>query len=56
VAIAPPPVVPVASAGAGFHWDDAGIGAGGVLALITLLAGGVLVVITARRRATSQSA
>jgi hypothetical protein len=34
---APPP------AADGFHWDDAAVGAGGVLGALTLVGGGVLV-------------
>lgn len=52
----PTTVVHVASAGSDFDWGDAGIGAGGALALATLFIGGVLVVISARRRTTSRSA
>jgi hypothetical protein len=34
--------VRVVTASAGFHWDDAGIGAGGMLALIVIGLGGAL--------------
>jgi hypothetical protein len=51
-----PNAVSTASAGAGFHWDDAGIGAGGALALMVVLIGGVLYVMNARRRTTARSA
>jgi hypothetical protein len=43
-----PPVTPSAEArggsNAGFHWGDAGIGAGGAVALITALVGGAFLV------------
>jgi hypothetical protein len=38
----PPTAVRVVTPGAGFHWDDAGIGAGGMLALIVIGLGGAL--------------
>ena len=41
-----------ASSNAGFDWDDAGIGAGGAVALMTLLVGGAVGVSGVRRRAT----
>ena len=45
-----------ASSNAGFDWDDAGIGAGGAVALMTLLVGGALGVNSVRRRATRSTA
>jgi hypothetical protein len=44
----PPTVVRVVTASAGFHWGDAGIGAGGMLALIVIGLGGALT-LTRRR-------
>lgn len=49
---AAPTIVRVVSPANGFDWGDAGIGAGGALALMTLLIGGVLSATTLRRRAT----
>jgi len=37
-----PTAAHVATASAGFHWSDAGIGAGGMLALIVIGLGGAL--------------
>ncbi len=48
-AITPPTVVPVVTHNSGFHWGDAGIGAGGMLAL-TLIGLGGAVTLTHRRR------
>lgn len=48
-------VVHVATTG-GFHWGDAGIGAGGALALATFLVTGLLIVMKARRRPTGDIA
>jgi hypothetical protein len=42
--------------GNGFDWGDAGIGAGGALALMTLLVGSVVGVGAMRRRATGSTA
>jgi hypothetical protein len=42
--------------GNGFDWGDAGIGAGGALALMTLLVGSVLGVGAMRRRVTGSTA
>jgi hypothetical protein len=56
LAAAQPKVVHVVAPSDGFHWGDAGIGAGGALVLMTLIAGGVLVAATARRRTTSTTA
>ena len=47
-----PTVVRVTPSGDGFDWGDAGIGAGGALALITLAIGGTLGATNIRRRAT----
>ena len=47
-----PTVVRVAPSGGGFDWGDAGIGAGGALALITLAIGGTLGATNIRRRTT----
>ena len=44
----PPTAVRVVTASAGFHWGDAGIGAGGMLALIVIGLGGALT-LTRRR-------
>lgn len=44
----PPAPVRVVTASAGFHWGDAGIGAGGMLALIVIGLGGALT-LTRRR-------
>ena len=44
----PPAAVRVVTASAGFHWGDAGIGAGGMLALIVIGLGGALT-LTRRR-------
>ena len=44
-----PTVVKLGSSG-GFHWDDAGIGAGGMLAVVALAGGGLVLV--SRRRTT----
>ena len=44
-------VVRVVSPGDGFDWGDAGIGAGGALALMTLVIGGTLGATNIRRRA-----
>jgi hypothetical protein len=51
-------VSPTASAtpNNGFDWGDAGIGAGGAVALMTLLVGGALGVSSVRRRATRSTA
>lgn len=49
--VASPRVVHVATTG-GFHWGDAGIGAGGALALATFLVTGLLIVTKVRRRPT----
>jgi hypothetical protein len=46
-----PAVVHVTAPSGGFDWGDAGVGAGGMLALILIAAGGVLTV--ARRRSHS---
>jgi hypothetical protein len=46
---------PVASSD-GFDWGDAGIGAGGALALVAVVTGGVLVVTSSRRRGAHRSA
>jgi hypothetical protein len=46
-----PTVVRVATT-SGFHWGDAGIGAGGALALATFLVTGLLIVMKVRRRPT----
>jgi hypothetical protein len=48
-------VVRVSAPNNGFDWGDAGIGAGGTLALIALIAGGGFAVVSTRRR-TSRSA
>ena len=53
---APATVVRVVSASDGFDWGDAGIGAGGALALMTLLVGGTLGATNIRRRATRRTA
>ena len=45
----PPAVVPVVTHNGGFHWGDAGIGAGGMLA-VTLIGLGGAVTLTRRRR------
>ena len=45
-----------ASSNAGFDWGDAGIGAGGAVALMTLLVGGTLGVNIVRGRATRSTA
>ena len=42
---------PTAAPNAGFDWSDAGVGAGGMLALILIAAGGVITL--ARRRSQS---
>jgi hypothetical protein len=47
-AMIPPTAVRVVTQDAGFHWGDAGIGAGGMLALIVIGLGGALTV--TRRR------
>ena len=49
-------VVRVVSPGEGFDWGDAGIGAGGALALMTLVIGGTLGATSIRRRATRTTA
>jgi hypothetical protein len=49
-------VVRVASSGDGFDWGDAAVGAGGALALMTLVIGGTLGVTNIRRRATRTTA
>jgi hypothetical protein len=46
-----PTVIRVAAPSSGFHWGDAGIGAGGAIALL-LLIGAVLGATNVRRRAT----
>ena len=51
-ASAPPDAV-VATDDSGFSWSDAGAGAGGVLAVVALTAGGVIVL--RRRHATSSA-
>lgn len=48
---ASPTVVRVATT-SGFHWGDAGIGAGGAFALATFLVMGLLIVMKVRRRPT----
>ena len=53
--VASPTVVRVATT-SGFHWDDAGIGAGGALALATVLVTGLLIVMKVRRRSTGDVA
>jgi hypothetical protein len=49
-------VVRVVAPTEGFHWDDAGIGAGTAFVLTVLLAGGVLGAAKIRRRASPSSA
>jgi hypothetical protein len=49
-------VVRVVAPSGGFHWGDAGIGAGGAFALIMLAAGVVLGTTNTRRRASRSSA
>jgi hypothetical protein len=51
--VASPAVARVATS-SGFHWGDAGIGAGGALALATLLGTGSLIVMKVRRRPTRE--
>ena len=46
---APPTVVRVVTHNGGFHWGDAGIGAGGMLA-VTLIGLGGAITVTHRRR------
>jgi hypothetical protein len=53
---APATVVRVVVPSDGFDWGDAGIGAGGALALMTLLIGGALGATNIRRRATRSTA
>jgi hypothetical protein len=53
---APATVVRVLTPSDGFHWDDAGIGAGGALALMTLLIGVALGATNIRRRAARSTA
>ena len=48
----PPTLVRVAAPGNGFDWGDAGIGAGGTLALTLIALGGVLAVTNRRGRRT----
>jgi hypothetical protein len=45
-----------ASSNHGFHWSDAGIGAGGAVALMTLVVGGALGASSVRRRTTRSPA
>jgi hypothetical protein len=47
---ATPTVIKVGSSGGGFDWGDAGIGAGGALAVVALAGGGLVLV--SRRRTT----
>ena len=49
-------VVRTVTPGSGFHWGDAGIGAGAAVAMVTLLIGGLLLATNARRRATHSTA
>jgi hypothetical protein len=51
-----PIAVRAAAASAGFHWGDAGIGAGGAVALTMVLIGGALAVMKIRRRSTRGAA
>jgi hypothetical protein len=51
-----PAVARVTASSDGFHWGDAGIGAGGAVALMVLVAGGVLVTTSNRRRGARASA
>ena len=44
VVVTPPVVHYVSDAGDGFNWGDAGIGAGGAIALVLLATGGVMLV------------
>jgi hypothetical protein len=53
---APSKVVRVVAPSSGFHWGDAGIGAGGAFALTMLALGGVLAATNTRRRASRSSA
>ena len=53
---APPAAVRATASSAGFHWGDAGIGAGGVLALTMVFIGGVLAVMKVRQRSTRGAA
>jgi hypothetical protein len=46
---------PSATAG-GFHWGDAGIGAGGAVALMVLLSGGFVVLTNLRHRGAHSAA
>jgi hypothetical protein len=47
-----PTVIHVSTPSSAFDWGDAGIGAGGALALMSLAAGGVLILANSRRRTT----
>jgi hypothetical protein len=49
-------VVRVVNSGSGFDWGDAGVGAGGAVAITTLLVGGILGATSLRRRATRGTA
>jgi hypothetical protein len=50
----PPAAVRVVTPAAGFHWGDAGIGAGGMLAVIVIGLGGALTLTYRRHQRTSR--
>jgi hypothetical protein len=52
----PAPIVEVREASRGFDWGDAGIGAAGMLALLSIAAGSTLVITGRRRRRGLQMA